>query len=497
MSSSRGMIRSMLLIGSAQAVNIMISLLRMKLLALMVGPAGVGLLGIYNSLQGTVGTMAGLGLGSSGVREIAGAKEDAHLLSQVRVVLFAANLAQGSIAMALVWFLRAQIATWLFGNDAHATQIGMVGIAVLLALVAASQTALLQGLRRIADLGRVTVLAALAGTAVGLTAVWLQGEEGLIWFLIAQPATSVLVAWWFTHRLPVPEQQVWAPAAVWKVWKSMAALGSVFMLGGLASTATLLLARGLIARDLGLEAAGLFAASWAVAMTYVGFLLNAMSADYYPRLVEVINDTIRANALMNDQMQIALALGGPVLLLLTGFAPWLMALLYSDSFVPAAAMLQWQSVGNVLKLASWPLGFALVAGARSRIFLSTELSWNALFIAFIWFGMSVYGLEIAGTGFAVAYLTYLILLILLVRRLNGFHFEKLSITLLTLHLSLSVVVLFLAHAAPVSAAITSLMLATVSSLIGLRVVLIKVGPEGRLASKLAAIFDIVRWPIRR
>ncbi|WP_282041261.1 hypothetical protein [Halomonas alimentaria] len=49
--NSRGLIRSMLVIGSAQAVNILISIIRMKLLAVWLGPAGVGLLGIYNNLQ--------------------------------------------------------------------------------------------------------------------------------------------------------------------------------------------------------------------------------------------------------------------------------------------------------------------------------------------------------------------------------------------------------------------------------------------------------------
>lgn len=89
----------MLLIGGAQAVNILISLLRMKLLALMVGPIGVGLLAIYSNLQSTVGTLAGLGLGNSGVREIAASKNDPAVLSRVRFVLLAASVVQGALAM--------------------------------------------------------------------------------------------------------------------------------------------------------------------------------------------------------------------------------------------------------------------------------------------------------------------------------------------------------------------------------------------------------------
>ena len=118
LSSSRGLIKSMLVIGSAQVVNILISIFRMKVLAVLLGPSGVGLLSIYNSLLGMVEQTAGLGMGSSGVREIASSRGDEATLSRVRRVLFAAHLLQGTLAMLAVWLLRERIAIWLFGDAA-------------------------------------------------------------------------------------------------------------------------------------------------------------------------------------------------------------------------------------------------------------------------------------------------------------------------------------------------------------------------------------------
>ena len=46
-----------------KAVNILISILRMKVLAILLGPTGVGMLSIYNNLQGVATTAAGLGIG--------------------------------------------------------------------------------------------------------------------------------------------------------------------------------------------------------------------------------------------------------------------------------------------------------------------------------------------------------------------------------------------------------------------------------------------------
>lgn len=488
--------KSMMIIGSAQVVNILISVIRMKALAVLLGPSGVGLLSIYNSLQDMVQQTAGLGMGSSGVRQIASSRGEEATLSRVRRVLFAAHLVQGALALVAVWLLRAPLATWLFGDATRATEVGLIGVATLLALLGAAQTALLQGLRRIGDLGRVTVLAAFTGTVVGLAAVWMQGEGGLIWFILVQPLATVLVALHFTRRLPRPTAARLSVMETWEIWKPMAKLGAAFMLGGVATTVTLLLIRGRISQELGLDAAGHFAAAWGITITYVGFLLGAMGADYYPRLTEVIHDKVAAMQLVNDQAQLALAIGGPVLLLLIGLAPWVITLLYSEEFGPAVTLLQWQTVGNVFKLPGWALGFSIVAAARGKTFLLTQLNFNALFLLMLWPTLAPFGIQAAGPAFMIASILQFCLVTIIVRKIHGFRFQPLSLGLLGLHAFLALALLSLALVAPLAAAVASLTLAAATGLIGLRVVLVKIGPGGRLPTHLYGIFDRLGWPIR-
>ncbi|WFM69999.1 O-antigen translocase [Halomonas sp. CKK8] len=494
--AARGLIRSMVIIGSAQAVNILLSILRMKVLAVLLGPSGVGLLSIYNNLQGMMSNAAGLGMKSSGVRQIASAKGQEQALSRVRRVLLAAHLVQGVLAMLGIWLLREQISVWLLGDAGYALEIALLGIAILLTLMRGAQTALLQGLRRIGDLGRVTVLGALGGTVVGIVAVWIYGEAGLVWFVLAQPLMGLTAALYFTRRLPKPTAPRPSMFEVWEIWKPMARLGLAFMLGGLATAATLLLVRGRITQELGLDAAGQFAASWGITMTYVGFLLGAMGADYYPRLTEVIHDRQAAHRLMNDQAQLGLAIGGPVLLLLIGCAPWVITLLYSSEFAVAATLLQWQTVGNVFKLASWPLGFSLAAAARGNTFLVVQLNFNILFLAMLWPTLSYYGIMAAGPSFMVAYMLHFALLNVLVYRIHAFRWQRLSLGLLSLHGGLALGLLALALLAPTLAMCVSPVIAAVTGLVGLRIVLSKIGPEGRLAEKCYQAYARLGWPIR-
>ena len=276
----------------------------------------------------------------------------------------------------------------------------------------------------------------------------------------------------------------------------MAKLGAAFMLAGLATTVSLLLVRGFITQELGMEAAGQFAAAWGITMTYVGFLLGAMAADYYPRLTEVINDRSAATRLMNDQAQLGLAIGGPILLLLIGLAPWALELLYSAEFAPAAELLQWQMVGNVFKLASWPLAFSIVAAARSKTFFLMELSFNIVFLALIWLLLPVLGLQVAAIAFLLGYVVYFATVNILVHILQGFRWRSLSLLLLLAHVILALSLLALARTAPQIAAIASVCLALTTGLFGLRIVLLKIGPTGRVAARVASFYAMIGWPIQ-
>lgn len=494
---SKGMIQSMIMIGGAQSIRVALSIFRMKMLALLLGPAGVGVMGIYNSLLLTSSNIAGLGLGSSGVREIAAVKGQEPALSRVRIVLLAANLAQGGLAMLIIWLLRAPLAHWLFGDQTRATQVGLVGVGVFLTLLGGSQTALLQGSRRVADLARVTVLGALAGTITGLTLVWLTGEQGLIWFLLAQPLTAVLVAWHYVGKLPKAEATRMKSSEIWLTWRPMVTLGMVFMLGGLATTATLLFVQRLIAHRFGLEGAGQFAASWGITMQYVGFLLAAMAADYYPRLTEIIDDRALATRLANDQIQLALALGGPILILLIGAAPWVMTILYSNEFTPASYMLRWQTIGNIFKLASWPLGFMLVAAARSRAYLFTELSWNIIFISLTWIGLPYFGINASGAAFLISYASYLLILSMLVYKFNNFTWSPLSKILIFIHTTLAVLALILSAFSEIYSVIFSFAASFASAIFGVRLVLSQIGVSGRLTKHLHRVYVAIGWPVEK
>src|ERR1700693_3051565 len=64
-------LKSSALVGGSSAVNIVLGIIRTKAMAILLGPAGFGLFGLYGSIANLPQSVAGMGINSSGVRQIA------------------------------------------------------------------------------------------------------------------------------------------------------------------------------------------------------------------------------------------------------------------------------------------------------------------------------------------------------------------------------------------------------------------------------------------
>lgn len=413
--SLREILRSSTLIGGATAVNIVSGIVRAKLAAVLLGPAGLGLIGLLGNLVTSVAAVASLGQWNAGARELAEARGrgDAAREAAVRRALAIGLLVLGLASAAAVFALRAPLAAWLLQDPAQAALVGWMAIAVLCTVLATWQGAVLTGLRRIGDLARVNAGSALLATLVAALALWWWGEWGIAAYLLAGPACLLLVGAWVLARAPraVPGDAPQAPApgraAVASAWRDLARLGVPFMCAGLAVLLVQLFVRALVQDRLGLDGAGQFHAAWSVSMLYVGFVLSAMGADFFPRLSAAAADPDAANRLVNEQTEVALLLAGPVILLMLGGAPWLVPLLYSGAFGPAVELLQWQVLGDLLKVASWPLGYLLLARGEGGRFLLAEASASAVFVGVVALAIDRRGLDAAGLGFIAMYAFYL------------------------------------------------------------------------------------------
>jgi O-antigen/teichoic acid export membrane protein len=428
--SKKQILKSSSIVGGASFLTILIGLVKVKMLAVLLGPAGIGLMGILMAIMSTGSTFFGMGLGTSGVRELALNNKCIEKLELVRKALFSANLLLGFLALIFVFVFKSQLSQWFFQNGDYQYAILIIAVGVFFSLISGSQRALLQGLRKIPELAKVKVIGALVATIIGLLIIWKFGEPGVPFFVITLPVVTCFIAFYYSRQLPQLTTSSISFKQLKPQWQSMFSLGFMFMLSGLMGVGCQLIVRYIIKQELNIESVGYFQAAWAISMTYISFVLGAMAADYYPRLTQQIHNRDKVNRLVNEQTEVAIIFAAPVLLAMLAFAPLVISLLYSSEFSDSVNILRWQVFGDVLKVISWPLGFIILAKGNSKLFFCTELVWNGSYILFVYFGIDIFGVEITGYAFAASYLILLLVVYLLARITNGFQWTKQNMKLI-------------------------------------------------------------------
>lgn len=433
LSSYRSVLRSSSIIGSANAVNYLMALVRVKIIAVLLGPAGVGLVSLYTSAITLAGTVSGFGIASSGVREVALAfsQHDTKAAARTVRVLRRVCWFTGFIGWALAVALAPFLSCWVSGSKEHAWAIALLGGTLLLGSISGGQMALLQGVRNIGDIARANIMAMLINTCVAIGLYALLGQQGIVPVMALSAVVSLFASWWFARKVDVESVLIsWRETVAGAL--QLAGLGFAFMWSALLIAGLDMATRSLLTRELGISAAGHYQAAWAISGMFAGFILSAMGSDFYPRLTGAIHDKAMATRTVNEQTEIGLLLALPGLLATLAFAPWLMEAFYTRQFLPGAILLPWFVLGVFGRVVSWPLGYIQLAKGASRWFITTETLFIGFQLGLVLWMVPRYGLVGVGYSFAATYVVYPLAMLWLSRSLIGFRWSPGVMRLLAL-----------------------------------------------------------------
>jgi len=424
-SSKKSILSSTSIIGGSSVVVIFFQIISSKAVALFLGPSGTGLIGALRSSTTMLQTVSSLGINNSAVRDIsqANAKNNTEQLSITIKSLRKAVLFTGLLGLILTFSFAGLLSQFTFESQEYTIEIRILSIAVFFNLIQGGQSALIQGMRRIKDLAKMSILSALIGTLVSLPVLYVYEFDGVVYFLLSMSIGQYLVSLYYARKIKIKDIKVsWLQ--VFKESKAMIKLGFSFMGGSLAAVLGAYLVRVIIIRDLSLADAGIYQAAYSISGVYIGVILQAMGKDFYPRLTEVAFKPKEEVKLINEQTQVGMLLAAPGLMFTLALAPLGIRLLYSAEYLEAYPVLQWMILGIFLRTISWPMGFLFVARAKGEVFFWTEIiSWT-LQVGLVFFGLKLFGLKGTGIGFFVLYIFYTSMMYTLMKRENNFRWTN-------------------------------------------------------------------------
>lgn len=475
--------------GGAAGINLLLGMVRVKFAAVLIGTTGVGLIASFGALQSFIGTLAGLGLQSSAVRDIAAAvaKGDDHAVGCAVLTLRRLCWLTGLVGMAAMMLLAPWLSQLTFGHRDYTLDIAALGVIILFGNLSGGQMALIQGMRRIGDMARAQIYGAIAGTVMAVGFYAALSLRGIIPTLLAVSFIQLWLSWYFARQVPVP------PATL--TWRQtfdqangMVRLGLVMMWNSLMLSAVAYLTVTLITQHEGTQAVGLYSAAFALSGMFINFVLGAMLADYFPRLICVASDKPAMVRMVNEQTEIGLLLALPGLLATMALAPWILQIFYTREFLVAVELLQWFILGCLGRVISWPLGFVMVALGKGRWSLFIETSFNLLHVLLVALGLNLHGIEGVAIAFVVMYVGYIAAVLLVSRHLIGFKWSAECTRLVLIALPVLGVIFAASRLFPLwPATWLGLSLTLVASVLCLRGLVTRIGSEHRIVRAITRL----------
>ncbi len=409
-SISRMAMKAMGLFGGVQIAGILCSIIRTKLVAMWIGPVGVGLFGLFNNALEMISTGTNLGIRSSSVRDISQALTGrdpglvARMVSVVRKWSMWLGLA-GALTTLLLAPLLSQVT---FGDTTHIWGFVALSIAVLLQALTNGEYAILQGTARLKRLASVTLWGTIVGLAVSIPLFYLLRERSILPSILAYAAALAVFAWLFRNRDYPPA--VMSRHETFDMGKGFVRLGIYMTLGNFASILASYAFNSWLNINAGTEAVGYYQAGYTLLNKYTGLILTALGMEYYPRLSKVADSRIRLRAFVSQEINLAIAVMAPVVALFILLRELVVWILYTPEFNVIFSFVSWGMIGTVLRTLSWCLAFTILAKGDGKTYLWTEVASAIInlvlnIVFYRWWGLT--GLGIA---FLVSYLLYTLII---------------------------------------------------------------------------------------
>ncbi len=363
-------IKATSLFGGVQMLSILLNLLRTKVVAVLLGPSGVGLNGIYNETRELLHCTTNLGLDVSGVRGISQAYEkgDFKTIDKEVSLLRSWVMILALAGMLTCIVLASPLSLFTFGDYEHTWGYVFLSPAVAFSTITCGEMAILKGLRRLKRLATVSVINVALALVISLPIYYLWGIKGVLPALVLCCLAWMLAAASFSYSIAKPTYAFTQNQL--RAGKVMIGIGVTFVICEVINHIAQLSIQSYLNSHASLEMVGLYNACRTMTLTYAGMVFHAMEQDYFPRLSGVIKDTTQRAQVLIKQVDVTLMIITPMLIALIVALPVIIPILLSNEFIEITPMAQIISTGLIFRAIYLPHAYMPLAAGDSKLYFS-------------------------------------------------------------------------------------------------------------------------------
>jgi O-antigen/teichoic acid export membrane protein len=424
-SSYLQIVKATSIFGGMQFLNIIISIVRTKLIAIFIGPAGMGIISLLNSALNMVSGITGLGIETSAIKHISEQynSTDLNTVSPIIAIVKKIAFVTGIFGTLVVFLFSSWLSELSFGNTNYTYLFICLSITLLFKQLSVGQMVVFQGLRKLKILAKANFFGNLIGLFFSIPLYYYYRIDAIVPTIVVTSVLSLLVSFYYSRKIRIKKATI-SNAQLFVEGRSIIKLGIMLTLSGLLTLLSSYIIQIYVLKSGGLQEVGFYNAGFILLNSYVGIVFTVMSTDYFPKLSSICNDNKKIRVSVMEQSYMSIFIITPIIILFLTFVPLIIKILYTSKFISIIPMVCFGILAMLFRAVSWSMGFILLAKGDSNMFIRTAFGFNFLSVILNVLGYYFYELEGLGFSYLIYYLIHLVVVKIITKTRYDFYFDN-------------------------------------------------------------------------
>lgn len=393
-----------------------IGLITSKVIAIFIGPSGLALVGNFRNFVGSFETIATLGFQNGIVKYIAEVKEKETELKKYVSTVFISVSIVSIVLSGFLFFLSDYWNEVIFGAS-YAYNFVFKAFAFALPWYAVSiiLVSILNGLGRFKNVIYITIIGNCIGLLVSVLFIYQYQTIGALLAIICTPALLFLVSFYHINTAFPMLHFIRFHFFDFSIIKNLSHYFLMALVSGIAGSLVFLSIRKNLIAGIGIQEAGYWEAITRISSYYLLFISSILTLYFLPKLA-VANTNQDTKKVFWSYYKTIFPFVVIGLLIVYCYRFLIVKILFTSAFLPVTTLFFWQLVGDLLKMASWILGYQFFAKKLTTAFIITELfSLSITYFSSI-FLIKTIGIQGVVMAHALTYFVYLLVLSIYFRK---------------------------------------------------------------------------------
>ncbi|MDR0890978.1 MAG: O-antigen translocase [Endomicrobium sp.] len=397
-------------------VKMLTGLVSVKVVASIIGPSGVALVGQLNNFSSMLLSLSSGGINNGITKYVAEYKEDKSKVTQyLSTALRITTICSLFVGVLLILFHNILSKTIMLSSDYGYVFI-IFGFTILLYALNAMMISIINGFKEFKRYVAISITGSIIGLVFTVSLVYFWNLKGALISAVTFQSIMFFVTLFMVRKFPWMSINYFKEKFNSDVVKKYARYSLMAFVSAATVPVSQMLLRGYVISEISATEAGWWEAMNRISAAYLMIITSSFSVYYLPRLSEITDRLeLRREIFKAYKVIIPMLLVGFTIVYFLRF--FIIRLLFTPEFLPMENLFIWQLAGDFFKMCSWLLAFLMVAKSMTKAFISTEIIFAFSFVGLGFLFMHFNGVVGINQGYLINYILYMIVMFIMFRKL--------------------------------------------------------------------------------